>query len=365
MSFYNLYKKYEGFDFASHIKNVTNENALAILEKESCDILDFLTLISPNIDNNTLEQMAVRSQRITEQHFGKTMSLFTPLYISNHCANNCIYCGFKAKNQIKRRKLQMSEIEAEAKAIEKIGIKHVVVLTGESRKESSVEYIAEAVKVIKPYFNSISVEIYSLEEDEYKTLSHAGVDGLTMFQETYNEIFFDEVHSGPKKNFRFRLEAPERAAKAGMRTVGIGALLGLYDAYFDSFFTALHADYIMRTYPSMEVSVSLPRIKNETGGYIPHTIIDDTMLVRLILAMRLFLPKVGITISTRENANLRDNLIGLGVTKISAGSKTEVGGYTMEDKTEGQFDISDDRDVQEVKKVLYEKGYQPILTDWR
>jgi len=364
MTFFDLYKKYEHFDFDTFIKNIKPSDFDISLNKEYKNIFDFLTLIAFDIDNATLEIMATKSQETTLKNFGKTISLYSPLYLANYCVNNCLYCGFKASNKIRRKKLTIDDLKKEAIEIQNLGIKHVLILTGESRHDSSVEYILECLNTIKPYFSSISIEIYPLESDEYKLLIDNGVDGLTIYQETYRQDVYKNLHTGPKKDFVYRLETPDRAASSHIRTIGVGALLGLYDVYYDAFFTALHAYYLIKTYPDIEVSVSFPRIRPEVGGFEPHTVVDDRLFVRLITAMRLFLPKVGILLSTRESASFRDNIMGLGVTKFSAGSKTEVGGYTLDDKTERQFDISDERTVSEIADVIYKKGYQPIYTDW-
>ena len=366
MTFFDTYNKYKDFDFDSFIKNIKLNDFNISLNKEYKNIFDFLTLIAADIDDTMLENIAKFSYESTIKNFGKTISLYSPLYLANYCVNNCVYCGFKASNKIQRKKLNLDDLKKEAIEIKNLGIKHILILTGESRKDTPVEYILECLNIIKPYFSSISVEIYPLESDEYKLLIENGIDGLTIYQETYHQGNYANLHSGPKKDFLYRLETPDRAASAHIRTIGVGSLLGLYNVYYDVFFTALHADYLMRTYPEIEISVSFPRIRPEVGGYNPYTIIDDKLFVRFIIAMRLFLPKVGILLSTRESASFRDNMIGLGVTKFSAGSKTEVGGYTLddEDKTERQFDISDERSVSEIASVIYKKGYQPIYTDW-
>ncbi len=365
MTFLDVYEKYENFDFDKFIVKLKPTDFYNSLNKEYKSIEDFLTLTAAPITDDMFEQMAIQAQKVSLKQFGKSISLYAPLYLANYCVNNCTYCGFKVKNNIQRSKLAKEDLFKEAMHIKSLGIKHLLILTGESRKDTPVEYIIECLDVIKEHFTSISIEIYSLEADEYCTLIEHGVDGMTMYQETYHRKTYDALHTGPKKDFVYRLETPDRAATANIRTIGIGALLGLHSVYFDSFFTALHASYMMNTYTASEVSVSFPRIRPEVGGFVPHTVVDDTMLVRLVFAFRLFLPRIGITISTRENANFRDNMVSLGITRMSAGSKTEVGGYSLDEKTEGQFDISDDRSVEQISQMIYSKGYQPIYTDWR
>ncbi len=365
MSFYDTYQKYKTFDFNSFINNVTDDEVTRVINKEGLNEFDFLTLISPKAQNH-LEYMARKSQQLTLQHFGKVIFLFTPLYLSNFCVNHCVYCGFNTNNEIVRKKLTLEEVECEAKAISEMGHRHLLILTGESRQQSPVSYMKECTEILKKYFSSISIEVYPMETDEYRQLVKSGIDGITMFQEVYNEDSYGIFHpKGPKHNYRYRLDAPERACMASMRTVGIGALLGLENIVSEAFFTGLHANYLQNKYPDTEISVSLPRMRPHVGQFQPEYEVSDRFLVQVMLALRLYMPRTGITVSTRESAEFRDNLIGLGVTKISAGSSTEVGGYAEKGKTEGQFDISDDRNVDEIKEMLYKKGYQPVFKDWQ
>lgn len=365
MSFYDVLKEYKNFDIDSFLKNQSKESILRSLDKEHLDILDYLTLISPNVDDNILEEMAKKSQTITHNQFGKSILIFDPLYISNFCVNNCVYCGFRTSNKVVRKILTKDEILSECYELKNKGVRHILLLTGESKEKTPPEYIAEITKLIKPLFSSISIEVYPMDEADYKTLVSAGIDGITIFQETYNESAYSTLHEGPKKNFLYRLETPERALNSKMRTVGIGALLGLYNPHYDSFMTALHAKYLMDNYTDAEVSISHPRIRPEVGGFKSHSTVDDKTFVKFILATRIFLPRVGITVSTREAPFMRDNLVGLGMTKMSAGAKTDVGGYTLEEKSDSQFEVSDNRDVNEISEMLYSKGYQPVFTDWQ
>lgn len=364
MSFYEKYLKYKNIDFKTFFENVTESDVLRIIDKDKLDEYDFLTLLSPAAQKH-LEEIAQKSHRLTIQHFGKTILLYTPMYLANYCINRCSYCGFNVDNKIARKKLSMEEIDAEAKAISATGLRHILILTGESTKETPPTYIIEAVKIIKKYFDSISIEIYPLTEEEYCKVISAGVDGLTIYQEVYDEEIYDKVHiAGPKKNYRFRLDAPERACKSKIRNVNIGALLGLNNWRKEAFFTGLHAKYLHDKYSDVDISISLPRIRPHIGNFNDIYDVDDKSLVQIMLALRLFIPRVGITISTRENKNLRDNLIPLGVTKMSAGVSTEVGGHSSSNKTESQFDISDKRSVREMMEAISEIGYQPVLKDW-
>ena len=363
--FYDEILKYKGFDFSAHLAQVKSADLQEILNKEFLSILDFLSLLSPEAFL-FLELLAQKANKLTLAHFGKTISLYIPLYLSNYCDNECAYCGFKHSNTIKRRKLTLEEVEQEAREISRTGIQHILILTGESKLESPLTYIQECLERIKKYFTSIAIEIYPLKEEEYRKLASSGAEGLTIYQETYDEVLYDKLHlKGPKRNYAFRLGAPERAAQAGMRQVNVGALLGLGDFPRDAFFTALHAKWLQDSYPAVEVGISLPRIQPQAGGFDALRPWSDKEFVQLLIAMRLFLPRVGIAVSTRENNLLRKNIIGLGVTRISAGSRTEVGGYTLEQKTSGQFETADKSSVEEIKRMICEKGYQPVAKDWQ
>ncbi|MCH5186544.1 MAG: 2-iminoacetate synthase ThiH [Oscillospiraceae bacterium] len=365
MSFYDKYSEYKDFDFDGFFNSVTDSDVLRALGKERLTERDFLTLLSPAAGNR-LEEIAQKAHKITIQNFGRTVTLFTPLYLSNICESQCVYCGFNRQNDIKRCKLNFDEVEAEGKAIADMGFSHIIILTGESPKATPAGYIAECARILKKYAASISVEVYSLEVEDYKLLIEAGVDGFTMFQETYNPELYEKLHlAGIKKDYRYRLDTPERAAQAGMNVVNVGALLGLDDWRKESFFTALHAKYIRDKYPAVDVAVSLPRIRPHVGDeFVPASIVTDADLVQIMTASRVFIPRLGITISTRENPEFRNNIIGLGVTKISAGAKTEVGGHSGEEKTEAQFDVSDERGIEEMADMIISRGYQPVYKDW-
>ncbi|NPV73931.1 MAG: 2-iminoacetate synthase ThiH [Pelotomaculum sp.] len=364
MSFYEVRKEYAGFDFKGFFAGVTVDRVKRALSKSRLTEWDYLALLSPAAEE-CLEEMARKAHRLTVQHFGRVILLYTPLYLANYCVNRCVYCGFKANNRLERKKLTPAEVEREAGIIAATGLKHILILTGESRRHSPVSYIRECVEILKKYFTSISIEIYPLEESEYAELIAAGVDGLTIYQEVYDEEVYAELHpAGPKRNYRYRLEAPERACRAGMRTVNVGALLGLHDWRTEAFFTGLHASYLQDTFPDVEVSISPPRMRPQLGGFQPRVKVNDKNLVQYMLAFRLYMPRGGITISTRERAELRDHLVRLGATKMSAGSCTAVGGRSGHEST-GQFEISDGRSVAEMARMLYGQGYQPVYKDWQ
>lgn len=326
---------------------------------------DLLALLSPGAEP-LLEDMAQVANELTLRNFGRAVNIFTPLYISDFCSNQCRYCGFNAKNGQKRRHLSVPEAKAEAFAIADAGFQHVLLLTGDARKKASPRYIADVVCAIRPRFASIGVEVYALSEEEYGDLIDAGVDSMTMFQETYNRDLYEWLHPvGPKRDYVYRLNAPERAAKAGIRSIGIGALLGLDDFVQDAFKTGLHAWRLMREYPGVDISVSIPRICPHEGEFEAIHAVGDRKLAQYVAALRCFLPRAGITCSSRESAYMRNHLVPLGVTRVSAGVSTAVGGRATENlRNPGQFEISDTRSLAEMTADLAALGYQPVLKDW-
>ncbi|MFZ1985053.1 MAG: 2-iminoacetate synthase ThiH [Desulfatitalea sp.] len=365
MSFYAIMEKYEDFDFAAFFAQVGAPDVERVLVKETLEALDFLTLLSPAAAR-FLEPMAQKARRLTVQYFGRTIQLFIPLYIANYCVNQCAYCGFNRSHAIERRKLSLAEIEAEARAIAATGMRHLLVLTGEAREVTPMDYIEAAIRLLKKYFASVSIEMFPMQEADYHRLKAAGADGLTLYQEVYDPAIYREVHlAGPKTDYRFRLDAPERGARAGFRAVNIGALLGLGEKRREVFFTGLHAGYLDDRYLETEIGVSLPRFNPAEGDFQPRHPADDREFVQFLLALRLFLPRAGITVSTRERAAFRDRLMHLGATRFSAGSCTGVGGYAQPDQRQTpQFEISDTRDVNQVVQAIMAQGYQPVYKDW-
>lgn len=351
MSFYDIYLKYKDFSFDD-------------LCVEPGPYKQFAWSLSRDAEDN-LEEMAQASHDLTLKFFGRTIQLYTPMYLSNYCDNQCLYCGFNSNNVIERRKLTLDEVRKEARFISSTGLKHILILTGEARIKSPLSYIKDCIKILKQYFSSICIEIYPLSEDEYAELIAIGVDGLTIYQETYDELDYKKLHlSGPKKDYRFRLDTPERAAKKGIRIINIGALLGLSDFRKEVFLLGLHAKYLQDKFPEIEIGASIPRIRPQVGDFKPEYAVNDENIAQIIIALRIFLPRIGITISTRENPDFRDNLLPLGITRMSAGSSTYVGGHTIKNNDSSQFDISDKRTVEEVKHMLVNKGYQPVFKDW-
>lgn len=365
MGFYSVLEKWQNFDFENYFSNVTDENVIESIHKDNLDEFDLLNLLSPTAKNH-LEKMAVKANLIKQQYFGNVISLYIPIYISNFCTNNCAYCGFSKKNHIIRKHQNIEQIEEEAKEIAKTGIDHILLLTGEAKEIDTMDYLKAAIKVLKKYFDSVSIEVMPLEEEEYKELKEIGLDGLTVYQETYNEEIYDQVHiSGKKKDYHFRLDTPERGAKAGLRTVGMGPLFGLSEIKKEAFLAGLHLKYLTDKYINTAFSISLPRINPAEGGFQPNYPLDDITFVQFLMAFRLFQVKADINISTREVADFRDHLMNLGITKLSAGSKTDVGGYTEKDKSTCQFEISDTRSAEETIEAIKNYGYQPIYKDWQ
>ena len=344
----------------------TSEDVRKVLFQENIGIDGLKVLLSPAAQPY-LEDMALRAKQETAKHFGNTVCMFTPLYIANYCENYCVYCGFNCSNKINRGKLSMSEIESEFRAIAETGLREILLLTGESKTASPVSYIADAVRLAKKYFSTIGIEVYPLNVDEYAAIKEAGADFVSVYQETYDPKRYEEVHlRGHKRVFPYRFNSQERAILGGMRGVSFGSLLGLGDFRKDAFSAGLHAYFIQQKYPWTEISFSLPRLRPfiNNAGNNPNDV-HETQLLQVMLAYRIFMPFAGITISTRERSGFRDNVVGLCATKISAGVKVGIGGHgDNEQKGDEQFEISDSRSVDEVRKSLIERGLQPVFTDY-
>ncbi len=365
MSFYDEYVTYSDAALSAALRETTGEQVLKIIGKERLTTMDFLALLSPAAEEH-LELMAQKAYALTVQHFGRVILLYTPMYLSDYCTNQCTYCGFNATNTFTRKQLTMEEVAREAENIAATGLKHILILTGDAPKIAGLSYIRDCVKVLKNYFSSIAIEVYAMEREEYESLMEAGVDSMTLYQETYNREIYDTLHiKGPKKDYSYRLDAPERACKAGMRSVNVGALLGLDNWRKDGFFTGIHADYLQNNYSDIEISISLPRIRPTMGSYEQPLQVTDKNMVQFMTAFRLFMPRAGITLSTRERAEFRNHAIKLGITKMSAGVNTAVGGHSDNQENSGQFSISDTRNVQEMCEAISKLGYQPICKDWQ
>ena len=361
----SLMHKVLGYVDTYQFENYTENHVLAALQKDSLSIEDYAALLSPAAGSH-LEAIAQKAKRTTAKQFGNAVCLYTPLYIANYCTNHCVYCGFNCKNKITRGKLTLEEIETEYRAIAATGLREILILTGESRQHSDLEYIGAAVELAKQYFSTIGIEIYPLNTDEYAFLQKKGADFVSVYQETYDRERYKEVHlSGPKRDFSYRFNAQERAILGGMRGVSVGALLGLGNFRKDAFAAGLHAKFLQQKYPHAEIGFSVPRIRpyknNEEGS--PNDV-HEPQLLQVMLAYRLFLPFAGISISTRERAVFRDNVIGMAATRISAGVKTGVGGHDEEEKGDAQFVISDPRSVDEIRAMLKSRNMQEVFTDY-
>ena len=363
----------------------------ASVGKSKLSLNDFAHLISPAA-GEFLEPLSARSQQVTQQRFGKVIRLFAPLYLSNECINNCKYCGFSRDNPILRVTLSAEEVLREARALLEQGFRNILLVSGEHPKFVSTGYLADCVRALHEEVPSISLEVGPMEAEEYRPLVEAGADGLVVYQETYDRSVYADMHtSGPKRNFEWRLETAERAYAAGFRRLGIGALFGLSDWRLEAMSVAAHADYLLRNCWKAQLTISLPRLRPCAGEFQPLTHMADRELVQLVCAFRLMFPDAGLVLSTREPANLRDGLIPLGITLISAGSHTEPGGYTgagkenihhtergrivelgasewaaagPEARATGQFDIADDRTPLEIAGLIRRLGYEPVWKDW-
>ena len=355
--------------------------------QKSAQLRRFEQLIAPKSDAE-LEKMAQASRALTLQHFGRTMRLFAPLYLSNECINNCRYCGFSRDNPILRVTLSVEEVAAEARYLREAGFRQLLLVAGEHPKFVSENYLLECIRVLAPDFPSISIELGPMDATEYLPLVRAGAEGFVVYQETYHRGVYAELHTaGPKRDFDYRLDCPERAYRAGFRRIGIGALLGLWRWQDEAVALAAHVEYLLQHCWQSQITVSFPRLRPAAGGFKPLFSISDRELAQLVCAMRISFPQVGIVLSTRERPALRDTLVSLGVTMMSAGSHTEPGGYTRrgverlhqtvrgrivppeyqngQDKlASGQFEISDNRPPETIAAILRARGLEPVWKDW-
>lgn len=361
------------FEVIKHKIEILNEEKLTtknkiekilnkVLQEDRISWEEFLYLISkPALEY--LELIAQIAYQITRKRFGNAILIYAPMYLSNECKSICTYCGFSYNNPIKRRTLSIEEAFEEAMILYKQGIRHILLLTGEDYRNTSVSYIGNVAEKLNPYFSSIGIEVYPLKEQEYQFLRTKGVDSLTIYQETYDPVRYKEVHlQGVKKRMEFRLNCPDRGGKAGLRKIGIGALMGLSHPQTEVAMVGLHAQYLLKRYWKTHITVSLPRLKPaENVREIPY--ISDKMYVLFLCAIRIFLPDVGLILSTRESPYFRDHVIPICITQISAGSRTEPGGYSGKEATE-QFHIDDHRSISEIVEMLKSKNLDPVFTDW-
>ena len=356
-------ERMEQYDYDKY----TAKDVKAALSHEVCTVEDFEALLSPAA-LPYLEEMAQRAQKETRKHFGNSVYMFTPLYIANYCENYCIYCGFNCHNKIRRAKLNDEQIEEEMQAIAKTGLQEILILTGESKKMSDVEYIGRACQIARKYFKVIGLEVYPMNSDEYAYLHQCGADYVTVFQETYNSDKYETLHrAGHKRIFPYSLNAQERALKGGMRGVGFAALLGLDDFRKDALATGYHAYLLQRKYPHAEIAFSCPRLRPIINNdKINPKDVHEPQLLQVITAYRIFMPFASITISTRECERVRNNVIRIAATKISAGVSVGIGEHIEGNDNVGdaQFEISDGRNVKEVFEAIESEGLQPVMSDY-
>ena len=345
----------------------TDADVIRALSKETLNVEDFKALLSPVAEKH-IEEMAQRAMKETRKHFGNSVSMFTPLYISNFCENYCVYCGFNCHNKIHRAQLNAEEIDNEMKAIASTGLEEILILTGEAPNKSTVEYIGTACKIAKKYFRIIGLEVYPMNSEDYAYLHECGADFVTVFQETYNCDKYRTLHlGGNKRIFPYRFYTQERAVKGGMRGVAFAALLGLDDFRKDALATGLHGYLMQKKYPQVEISYSCPRLRPTINNdKINPKDVGETQLLQIVCAYRIFMPFAGITISTREREGFRNNIIKIAATKISAGVNVGIGQHSEgnEDTGDGQFIIEDTRSVDEVHQAIIDAGLQPVMSDY-
>ena len=365
----NVMEAMHSYDYSKY----TAKDVTAALEHETCSIEDFKALLSPAAEP-FLEKMAERARLETSKHFGNTVYLFTPLYIANYCDNYCVYCGFNCYNHINRMRLTTEQIEHEMKVIAESGMEEILILTGESRAKSDIEYIGEACKLARKYFRMVGLEIYPVNTDEYKYLHECGADYVTVFQETYDTAKYEQLHLlGHKRIWPYRFDAQERALMGGMRGVAFSALLGLSDFRKDALASALHVYYLQRKYPYAEMSLSCPRLRPIINNdKINPLDVHEKQLCQVLCAYRIFLPFVGITVSSRESASFRNGIVKIAATKVSAGVSTGIGDHESKysgkestgDEGDEQFEIDDNRSLDKMYEDISDEGLQPVLNDY-
>ncbi|MDD3275435.1 MAG: 2-iminoacetate synthase ThiH [Kiritimatiellales bacterium] len=341
---------------------------------EAPDEETLAALLSPAAEE-FLESMAARAQALTQRHFGRIIQLYVPLYLSSWCSGGCAYCGFAADRHTDRHALDFAGVEKELSAIKTMGFEEILLLTGERSSEADLDYLRECIRLAAQKFHNVAIEVFPMATEEYRSLAEAGCTGVTLYQETFHPETYDVMHRwGPKKDFFNRLDAPARALAGGMRFAGLGALLGLSDPRFDMLALYRHARHLQKSFWQSGLTISFPRIRNEAGGFIAPHPVDEKLLAQIILAFRICLPNVPLTLSTRESAAFRDGIAGIGISKMSIASKTTVGGYGdtgSEDlsrrsgaKAEAQFDVSDDRGLDEFCARLHSKDLEPVFKNW-
>lgn len=363
-SFKDLFDTYNWDDTLASIFSKTEDDVLRALSNTKRDLEDFKALISPAA-NPYLEQMAQLSRQLTKKRFGNTIQMYSPMYLSNECQNICTYCGFSMTNKIPRRTLTDAEILKEVAYIKSKGYDHILLVTGEANKTVGIDYFNNALQLIRSQFSNITIEVQPLLQDEYELLIENGLYAVLVYQETYHREEYKKHHpKGKKSNFDFRLDTPDRLGKSGIHKIGLGALFGLEDWRADSFFTALHLKYLQKTYWKTKYSISFPRLRPHSGGLEPKVEMTDPDLVQLICAFRLLDEDVELSMSTRESELFRNNIVNLGITSISAESKTNPGGYAVAPESLEQFEISDERPTEDITAMLKNQGLDVVWKDW-
>jgi 2-iminoacetate synthase len=362
--FLEIFKQYQWDDVKASIYNKNHIDVEEALHNPKRGLEDFKALVSPAA-SAYLEPMAQLSHQLTQKRFGKTLQMYIPLYLSNECNNICTYCGFSLDNKIKRKTLSPIEIMQEVSIIKNMGYDHVLLVTGEANQTVHVDYFKKVLDLIRPHFSHISMEVQPLDQEDYEALIPLGLNTVLVYQETYHQEDYKKHHpKGKKSNFEYRLATPDRLGRSGIHKMGLGVLIGLEDWRTDCFFTALHLQYLEKTYWQTKYSLSFPRLRPFSGGLEPKVAMNDRELAQLICAYRIFDEEVELSLSTRESASFRDNIIKMGITSISAGSKTNPGGYAVAPESLEQFEISDERSPQEIAQMIKNSGYEVVWKDW-
>lgn len=365
MSFYDVIGQYDWQEVGRMIHAKTTADVNRALHAQHCSLNDFMALVSPAADG-VLESMAQKSRQLTLRRFGKTIQLYVPLYVSNFCENHCVYCGFKNENHIRRKVLHAAEVKEEAAAIRQLEFEHLLLVSGESPKKAGVDYYLSLLDQLAGQFAQISLEVQPLDTDDYRRLCRKGLHAVYIYQETYREATYGLYHpAGRKANYRYRLETPDRLGAAGIHKIGLGNLIGLEEWRTEAFFTALHLFYLRKKFWKTKYSIAFPRLRPFAGaGFQPKHPINERQLVQLICAYRLFDENVELSLSTRESAKFRDQVLPLGITAMSAGSSTEPGGYAHPAKELAQFTVCDARSPKAVVEAIRTAGYETVWKDW-
>ena len=364
MTFTTIFEAQDWEETKSSIYSKTAKDVEQALCSSKKTLEDFKAMISPAAVPY-LEKMAQMSSELTKKRFGKTIQMYAPMYLSNECNNICTYCGFSFDNKVLRKTLTDKEIIQEVEAIKQHQFNHILLVTGEANRTVHVDYFKNACELVKPYFANISIEVQPLEMEEYKTMHDAGVYSVLIYQETYHEEVYKKYHpKGKKSNFQYRLETPERVGDAEIHKIGLGVLLGLEDWRTESFFCAMHLEFLENKYWQSKFSISFPRLRPAEGSIEPNVIVTDKELAQLIFAYRIFNENVELSLSTRESESFRNNILSLGITSMSAGSKTNPGGYSVAPESLEQFEISDERSAEEIADLIRNSGYEPVWKDW-